>query len=146
MDRGEANDSPSVEEQEATKAKQSPVKVLPLKNISGQSEMAEGDILKYRKPTKESLQTAEYTTAATAHNVALQELDSVSIHRGLDDIERPIFSRSTSSTLSRLFGRNKQDVEGRLLGPDDGDDADLSVSFSNYSDSKKREHLQMTPL
>ncbi|KAK7865149.1 hypothetical protein R5R35_002210 [Gryllus longicercus] len=100
----------------------------------------------YRKPTKESLQTAEYTTAATAHNVALQELDSVSIHRGLDDIERPIFSRSTSSTLSRLFGRNKQDVEGRLLGPDDGDDADLSVSFSNYSDSKKREHLQMTPL
>jgi hypothetical protein len=36
--------------------------------------------------------------AIEARNAAL---DSISIHRGIDDIEKPTFSRSTSSTISR---------------------------------------------
>lgn len=56
---------------------------------------------RYRKPTRGSLQTSEYLAAIEARNAALQELDSISVHRGLDDIEKPTFSRSTSSTISR---------------------------------------------
>ncbi|XP_066991020.2 copper-transporting ATPase 1 isoform X2 [Anabrus simplex] len=99
----------------------------------------------YRKPTRGTLQTSEYMQAAKAHSLAINELDSISIHRGLDDIERPSFSRSTSSTLSRLFGRTKQEAEGHLLASDDLDDLDLTVGFG-YGKSKKRDFVQMTPL
>jgi hypothetical protein len=40
--------------------------------------------------------------AIAARNAALQEIDSISVHRGIDDIEKPSFSHSTSSTISRL--------------------------------------------
>ncbi|XP_069691497.1 copper-transporting ATPase 1 isoform X3 [Periplaneta americana] len=104
----------------------------------------------YKKPVRGSLQTSEYLAAIEARNAAYQELDSISIHRGLDDIEKPTFSRSISSSISisRLFGRGKQEAEGRLLEQsEDLDDLDLVVDFGGYSRSKSRDHSQqMTPL
>lgn len=52
----------------------------------------------YKKPTLASLQTPEYLQLISSSNC---ELDSVSVHRGLEDMPRPNFSRSNSSTLSR---------------------------------------------
>lgn len=51
----------------------------------------------YRKPTAASLTTLEFSNYADS----LNGLDNVSIHRGLDDIPRPNFSRSSSSIVSR---------------------------------------------
>ncbi|PSN45239.1 hypothetical protein C0J52_07008 [Blattella germanica] len=64
--------------------------------------------IKYRKPTRGTLQTPEYMAAVEARNAAFQELDNLSIHRGLDDIEKPTFSRSTSSTFSRWVKKKKK--------------------------------------
>lgn len=117
--------------------------------LSSVSVVASSLLLKlYRKPTRGSLQTSEYMAAIAARNAALQELDSISVHRGLDDIEKPSFSRSTSSTISRLFSRGKQEVKGRLLEPsEDVDDIDLVVDFSRHSrDKSLNQSQQMTPL
>lgn len=55
----------------------------------------------YRKPTKATLETAEYLAAMHAHSTArMMDLDTISIHRGLDDSVVPVMNRSTS-TLSR---------------------------------------------
>lgn len=51
----------------------------------------------YKKPTAAALTTVEFTNYAQT----LNDLDNVSIHRGLDDIPRPNFSRSSSSIVSR---------------------------------------------
>lgn len=51
----------------------------------------------YRKPTAASLTTDEFNSYVKT----LNDLDNVSIHRGLDDIPRPNFSRSSSSIVSR---------------------------------------------
>lgn len=52
----------------------------------------------YRKPTAASLTTEEFTHYQRSLN---NDLDNVSIHRGIDDIPRPNFSRSNSSIVSR---------------------------------------------
>jgi hypothetical protein len=48
----------------------------------------------------------------------------------------------------RLFGRGKQEAEGRLLEPsEDVDDLDLVVDFSGYRrDKSQNQSQQMTPL
>lgn len=47
----------------------------------------------------------------------------------------------------RLFGRPKQDVEGRLLSStDDADEVDLGVEYQIFSKGKRLEPTQMTPL
>ncbi|KAL1117902.1 hypothetical protein AAG570_004215 [Ranatra chinensis] len=96
---------------------------------------------RYRKPTKESLTTPEYKEAMIARHTAEQELDTISIHRGVDDIERPALASSMSSNISRflyrlqilmclrLFSRSKMEIEGQLLCPEDGDDIDVIVDF-----------------
>lgn len=55
----------------------------------------------YRKPTVASLQTAEYL----AGGQRLLDADAISVHRGLEDIPRPVFNQSNSSTLSRYVRR-----------------------------------------
>lgn len=51
----------------------------------------------YRKPTAASLTTAEYMNYCQS----LNDFDNISMHRGLDDIPRPNFNRSSSSIISR---------------------------------------------
>ncbi|XP_054001874.1 copper-transporting ATPase 1 isoform X3 [Hylaeus anthracinus] len=98
----------------------------------------------YRKPTKATLETPEYITAMHAHSTArMIDLDTISLHRGLDDSVMPIMHRS-ASTLSRIFRRSKDDVEGRLLG-DDVDEIDLVTDFSGYRKNVK-DHTNITPL
>ncbi|XP_076278439.1 copper-transporting ATPase 1 isoform X2 [Lasioglossum baleicum] len=98
----------------------------------------------YRKPTKANLETAEYLTAMRAHSTArMIDLDTISLHRGLDDSVMPIMHRS-ASTLSRLFRRSKDDVEGRLLS-EDVDEIDLVTDFSGYRKNPK-DRTDITPL
>lgn len=58
----------------------------------------------YRKPIKATLETPEYLAAMHAHSTArMIDMDTISLHRGLDDSVVPVMHRSTS-TLSR-YGR-----------------------------------------
>ncbi|XP_034186993.2 copper-transporting ATPase 1 isoform X1 [Osmia lignaria lignaria] len=97
----------------------------------------------YRKPTKATLETPEYLAAMRAHSTArMVDLDTISLHRGLDDSVMPIMHRSTS-TLSRLFRKSKDDLEGRLLG-EDIDEIDLVTDFSGYRKNVKSD-TNITP-
>ncbi|PBC32111.1 Copper-transporting ATPase [Apis cerana cerana] len=98
----------------------------------------------YHKPTKATLETPEYLSAMHAHSTArMIDLDTISLHHGLDDSVLPIMHRSTS-TLSRLFRRSKDDIEGRLLS-EDVDEIDLITDFSGYRKNMK-DHTNITPL
>ncbi|XP_012223719.2 copper-transporting ATPase 1 isoform X2 [Linepithema humile] len=97
----------------------------------------------YRKPIKATLETPEYLAAMHAHSTArMIDLDTISLHRGLDDSVVPVMNRSTS-TLSRIFGKSKLDVEGHLLG-EEVDEIDLAVDFSNYR--KNANVVDITPV
>lgn len=98
----------------------------------------------YRKPTKATLETAEYLAAVQAHSTArMIDLDTISLHRGLDDSVAPVMNRSTS-TLSRIFGKSKSDPEGHLLG-EEVDEIDLAMNFSHYRKNAKNS-IDMTPV
>ncbi|XP_014467713.1 PREDICTED: copper-transporting ATPase 1 [Dinoponera quadriceps] len=98
----------------------------------------------YRKPTKVTLETSEYLTAMHAHSTArMIDMDAISLHRGLDDSVVPVMHRSTS-TLSRIFGKSKLDVEGHLLG-EEVDEIDLAVDFSRYRKNAK-DPMDITPV
>ncbi|XP_043529750.1 copper-transporting ATPase 1 isoform X2 [Frieseomelitta varia] len=113
--------------------------------LSSASVVGSSLLLKlYRKPTKATLETPEYLSAMHARSTATMiDLDTISLHRGLDDSVIPIMHRSTS-TLSRLFRRSKDDVEGRLLS-EDIDEIDLVTDFSDYRKNIK-DHTNITPL
>ncbi|KAL0281219.1 UNVERIFIED_CONTAM: hypothetical protein PYX00_002272 [Menopon gallinae] len=55
----------------------------------------------YKKPTIERLSTPEYKNLQLMCSKT-QDLDKISVHRGIDDIDRSVFLRSTSSTLSSI--------------------------------------------
>ncbi|XP_024082978.1 copper-transporting ATPase 1 isoform X3 [Cimex lectularius] len=77
----------------------------------------------YKKPTAESLMTAEYRQAMAAQ----EELDSISVHRGIDGIEKPSFMNASMSSISRFFNRPKENKEGKLL--DNINDNDEEVDY-----------------
>ncbi|GAB6031761.1 ATPase Cu transporting protein 7B [Chamberlinius hualienensis] len=58
----------------------------------------------YKKPTRESLETSEYRQKLKAHSLTL-DMDDISVHRGLDDIELPELKGSIiSSTFGKFLG------------------------------------------
>lgn len=77
----------------------------------------------YRKPTAAKLRTTEYRQYLESERE--REPDQLSLHRGLEDLPRPNFSRSSSSLLARLFlrsGSSKIDSnEDHLLSAGGGD-------------------------
>ncbi|XP_020286145.1 copper-transporting ATPase 1 isoform X2 [Pseudomyrmex gracilis] len=109
--------------------------------LSSVSVLGSSLLLKlYRKPTKTTLETLEYREAALAHSKArMIDLDAISIHRGLDDTSVEVMKRSMS-TLSRIFGKSKLDIEDHLLG-DEVDEID--VELSNY---RKKGTMNITPV
>nr|CAD7576694.1 unnamed protein product [Timema californicum] len=113
---------------------------LPVTGTSGFESRPNILRIVYKKPSKERLETAEYIAAMNARSAALNECDSLSIHRGLDDIERPNFSRSTSSTISRLFGRGKPEGEGLLAASNDLEDLDIVIDFSGLGGREKEQN------
>ncbi|XP_075232705.1 copper-transporting ATPase 1 isoform X2 [Lycorma delicatula] len=105
----------------------------------------------YKKPNRESLTTPEYKESLKAKALG-QELDTISMHRGIDDINRPNIRNSSTSLIGRFFNRSsKTEIENHLLGGEDGDDLDYSINFEGYKQGKHSNHssinkLSTTPL
>ncbi|XP_071633250.1 copper-transporting ATPase 1 isoform X1 [Temnothorax longispinosus] len=96
----------------------------------------------YRKPTKATLETPGYLEARFTHSIGRSnDLNTIIVdpfHRGSNDSlnrYKSAMNRSTS-TLSRIFGKSKLEVEGHLLG-EEADETDLAVDFSNYRKNAK---------
>ncbi|KAK0167123.1 hypothetical protein PV327_004562 [Microctonus hyperodae] len=92
----------------------------------------------YRKPTRKNLETSEYLTNVRAHFAATSlEPVIISQHFGGDaSIEEPLRS---ASTLSRLFGRTREEVEGLLL---DNEAAGYTVvNFSKQKNANNSEEI-----
>ncbi|KAK0089398.1 hypothetical protein PV325_007556 [Microctonus aethiopoides] len=92
----------------------------------------------YRKPTRKSLETSEYLANVRAHFAATSlEPIIISQHFGGDaSIEEPLRS---ASTLSRLFGRTREEVEGLLL---DNEAAGYTVvNFTKQKNANSSEEI-----
>ncbi|XP_066584908.1 copper-transporting ATPase 1-like isoform X2 [Prorops nasuta] len=88
----------------------------------------------FKKPTRAILETSEYLSETRART---SDLDTVSLHRGLDELSSLQNQQACStSTISRFFGRSKEEVEGCLLG-DETEDIDLTIGFSKYKEKMK---------
>lgn len=57
-------------------------------------------IYRFKKPTRESLSTPDYFKSIE-NKMGGQELDAISMHRGIDDIDRPSIRNSTNSIIGR---------------------------------------------
>ncbi|XP_017781998.1 PREDICTED: copper-transporting ATPase 1 isoform X2 [Nicrophorus vespilloides] len=94
--------------------------------LSSVSVVSSSLLLKlWKKPTKEQLTTTEYLMLR--NNV---ELDTISIHRGLDDIEQT--SPTTPTGLSRFLNRNRLTRE-YLLNGDQEDDVSVDFNVKPHS-------------
>ena len=67
---------------------------------------------RYRKPTRDTLATLEYLKAVEARSMAQDMSDSVSVHRGLEDITINM-PKQTSTSLSRSVTRRGRSWGGR---------------------------------
>uniref|UniRef100_A0A0A9X590 P-type Cu(+) transporter n=1 Tax=Lygus hesperus TaxID=30085 RepID=A0A0A9X590_LYGHE len=94
---------------------------------------------RFRKSTREDLETAAYKQSLEAKE---EGMDSISVHRGVDDIDRPSAAQS-NSTLSRLFLRSRSfEKEDRLLNSDGEEDVEVMInSFQNRADKLKGDTL-----
>ncbi|RZF47721.1 hypothetical protein LSTR_LSTR005985, partial [Laodelphax striatellus] len=114
--------------------------------LSSVSVVASSLMLKlFKKPTRESLTTSDYIALIEA-KCGEQELETISIHRGIDDVDRPSFRNSTTSIISRFFNnRSRTELEGHLLG-EEGEDGEYSINFEGYRGSNRKLNMSTTPI
>ncbi|XP_063985522.1 copper-transporting ATPase 1 isoform X2 [Diachasmimorpha longicaudata] len=99
--------------------------------MSSVSVVASSLMLKlYRKPTRALLETSEYLENLKAYNAVTSTQ--------IDAEESPILPMRTASTLSRLFGRTKDEVEGPLLGEDT---PGFTVDFAGHKVESTNENV-----
>jgi Cu+-exporting ATPase len=88
----------------------------------------------WKKPTREKLSTAEYMKALELRNYGTDNMDDISVHRGLDDMGPPPdfsrFSRASSvisGVVNEFFGRSPRGGRKDLLlgAQEDGDGNDV---------------------
>lgn len=78
----------------------------------------------YKKPVRKHLETSEYQDVLRKTELHLSQLDNISIHRGLDDIEMPepkgsLISNSLSHLISLVPSGEVSDTKQKLLNNDD---------------------------
>ncbi|XP_011311857.1 copper-transporting ATPase 1 isoform X2 [Fopius arisanus] len=103
--------------------------------MSSVSVVASSLMLKlYRKPTRSLLETPEYFAALKAESA--HDHGAINPHVGVDEsFSLPL---RTASTLSRLFGRTKEEVEGLLL---DEESTGFNVDFSRHKSELTRDNI-----
>ncbi|XP_067134859.1 copper-transporting ATPase 1 isoform X1 [Centruroides vittatus] len=77
----------------------------------------------YKKPSRKCLETSEYQEVLRKTELHLLEMDDVSVHRGLDDIEMPepkgsLISTGLSHIINLVPGGKNMETEQKLLGND----------------------------
>ncbi|BES87965.1 copper-transporting ATPase 1 [Nesidiocoris tenuis] len=91
---------------------------------------------RFKKATKEQLETEAYRASLDIRD----DLDSISVHRGVDDVDRPSRTQSVT-TLSRLFLRSKNEKNNRLLHSTSDAEEEMDVVFDVQGQKKKEDIL-----